>query len=209
MSTSNARKDWNRLRGSRACIRLLALVAGVTIAASAPAVASQSFVIRASSHPISVGRYTIGIGVRNSPTYARAIKAFGAPQACALQKVGKQKPADNYGRATWRTLGLRMDFITYGGIPNGGDACSVPESVYLDTLWITGAQWSTLLGLRVGATVATLQRLYPKALPHGNSFWLITGKNVIGTELLYPIFSATISHGRVSSFVFRIGAEGD
>jgi hypothetical protein len=197
------------LRMSCAAIRLLALTTGLLIVTTSPSVGAEPLVIRASSHPMRVGAYTIGTGIANEPTYARAISAFGTPQTCVLQKVGSQKPADNYGRATWRTLGLRMDFITYAGIPNGGDACSVPESVYLDTLWITGSRWRTIRGLRVRATVATLQRLYPKALPHGNSFWLITGKNVIGTASLYPIFSATISHGRVSSFVLRIGAEGD
>jgi hypothetical protein len=160
------------------------------------------------SKSIRVGGYQIMGGAL--PTYASGIRAFGSAQACVLRAFGKGgTPASNYGRVEWRSLGLRADFITYGGLSDGGDACSEPGGVQLDTLWITGHSWRTVLGLRVGSTVATLQRLYPSALPHGNSFWLITGKNVIGSASLYPIFAATISHGRVASLVFRIDAEGD
>jgi hypothetical protein len=74
---------------------------------------------------------------------------------------------------------------------------------------ITGELWRTALGLRVGSPVGTLQRLYPRALPHGGSFWLIIGHNRVVAESLYPIFAATIKDGRVSAFVFSIGAEGD
>jgi hypothetical protein len=40
-------------------------------------------------------------------------------------------------------------------------------------------------------------------------FWLLTGRNVVGTVSLYPIFSATITNGHVSSLIFGIHAEGD
>jgi hypothetical protein len=145
-----------------------------------------------------------------SPTYAGAIKAFGTPQSCALggfsSKTPKQK---NFGRTVWRSLGVRAEFYTYGLTMGAGDACSAPSGVYLGTLWVTGPRWVTAKGLRIGDPIAKLQRLYPTALPHGDSFWLIIGKNVIGSTSLYPIFSATVANGRVTSFVFAIGAGGD
>jgi hypothetical protein len=198
------------LSSVRARLIAATVIAAACAASATPALAaSQSLVIRASASSIRVGNYQILDKSHQQPTYARAIAAFGTPQSCVLQHWASGSVANNWGRATWRTLGLRMDFLTYGMIPNGGDACSAPEGVYLDSLVITGKQWRTALGLRVGASVARLQHLYPRALPHGNSFWLITGKNMVGTESLYPVVAATIKNGHVSALVFRIGAEGD
>ena len=187
----------------------MCLVIGLAAATPSDGRAAHSYVIHASVRSIEIGEYQ-ALGGSRLPTYAKAIQAFGTPQSCVLRPFGKTgPPASNYSRVIWRTLGVTADFITYGVIPNGGDACSAPSGVQLDTLRITSEKWRTSLGLRVGSTVATLQHLYSHALPHGHTFWLITGRNVVGTASLYPIFSATISHGHVSSLAFKIGAQGD
>ncbi len=192
----------------RRAIVFLALLSGLLSVTAAAA--GHTWAINASPKAISVGGYRIYGAGAWTPTYQQAVDRFGAPQSCVLRPfaVG-QKPASNYSRVRWRSLGLQAEFITYGMISDGGDACSKPRDVQLSTLTATGTQWRTALGLRVGDTVARLQQLYPRALPHNNAFWIVTSKSVVGSVSTGPVFSVTIREGRVTSFVFSIGAQGD
>jgi hypothetical protein len=180
---------------------ILCLLVPLAAPIAAGARTNANVVMRLSPTTITVGNYNVR-GAAQLPTYAGAIRAFGTPQVCTLHQ-------SNWSRVRWTGLGLAAEFITYGVIPNGGDGCSAPAGVQLDNLVVSGSRWHTARGLHVGSTVLQLQRLYPKALPHGRRFWIVIGKNVIGTTSLYPIVSVTIRNGAVSSFIFQIGAEGD
>jgi hypothetical protein len=151
---------------------------------------------------ISVGSYRIW-GGDVLPTYAGAIRAFGTPSSCAFARSATD------AIVRWRHLGITAEFTTLGAPPNGGDACSEPAAFELDHLVVTGKTITTREGLRVGDPAAKVGKLYPHALPHNSTWWMVIEKNVIGSTFLYPVVSATIDHGRVSSFVFKIGAEGD
>jgi hypothetical protein len=184
-------------------------LATALLAFAAPAQASHGWTVQASSRAINVGGYRI-YGGTVLPNYQGAIGVFGTPQMCVLRPFAPgQKPASNYSRVRWTTLGLTAEFITYGVISDGGDACSKPRDVQLSTLTVTGTRWRTDLGLKVGDTAAQLQHLYPTALPHNNAYWIITRKSVVGSVATVPVFSVTIAHGRVTSFVFSIGAQGE
>jgi hypothetical protein len=183
------------------------VVAALVLIGSAQA--GHTWTLSASSRAISIGGLRV-YGGTVLPTYQGAITRFGTPQTCVLRPFSeRQKPASNYSRVRWTTLGLSAEFITYGLIPDGGDACSKPHSVQLSTVTVTGTRWQTDRGLKVGDTVARLQQLYPTALPHGHSFWIVTRKNVVGSVSTVPVFSATVAHGRVGGFVLSIGAQGD
>lgn len=165
---------------------------------SAPGAApSRSFVIRATSHSIFVGSYYIW-GPRAAPTYGGAITAFGPATTCRLRATGS--------RATWPDLGIVADLATLGVLPPGSDACTA-TTIQLDRLTLRDRRWRTLLGLRVGDTVAKLKRLYPRALPHGTSLWIVPANSpAFGPRAL---FGATIVRGRIRSFFFDIRAEGE
>lgn len=171
--------------------------------------APTTWIVRANSTSITVANWHI-YGGSTLPTYASAIAHFGAPQSCTLQPLSPgQKPADNFARVRWLGAGIAATFITYGVIPAGGDACDQPAAVQLDAMALTARHWRTDRGLQVGDTVARLQQLYPRALPHNASFWIVTHKSVIGTSSIVPVFSSSIHDGRVSAFRFQIGAQGD
>lgn len=189
------------------CCALTAALATAGMAAYAQA--STSLLIRANASGITVSGWRI-YGGSALPSYAGAIAHLGVPQTCTLQRFGAdQPPAKNYSRARWVALGATATFITYGLIPDGGDACSKPASVQLDALTLTGSRWRTDRGLQIGDPLSRLQRLYPHALPHNGTFWIVTRHNVVGSESIVPVFSVTIRSGHVASFRFAIGAQGD
>ena len=72
---------------------------------------------------------------------------------------------------------------------------------------MTGTRWSTNKGLRVGASVARLKQLYPKAKLHGSMYWLVPRfTQATGS---YPGLAATVAGGKVSSFQVIYGAGGE
>jgi len=197
-------------------MKWLSLAALLTVLACAAAAqadpsaqAGHTWTVQASPRAISVGGYRI-YGGSVLPNYRGAIDRFGTPQSCVLASFAPgQKPAPNHSRARWTALGLSAEFITYGTIPDGGDACSKPQGVQLSILTVTDSRWHTTLGLKVGDTLARLQQLYPAALPHNNAFWIVTRRNRVGSASIVPVFSATVAQGRVTSLSFAIGAQGD
>jgi hypothetical protein len=173
------------------------------------ATSPRPLVIQASASRIKLGSYEIlGSRLTASPSYRGAIRAFGAPDTCQLG-TERAKRISNFSTVRWRALGLEMVFGSFGAPARGGDACSEPESFYLDNVRVTGSLWTTALGLRIGDPISKLKRLYPEALPHNGSWWVITAQSTIGVTNLFPRFAAAVAHGRVAAFVFQIRAEGD
>ena len=52
------------------------------------------------------------------------------------------------------------------------------------------------MGLRVGDTVARLERLYPSATVHRSSYWLVKADRATS----HALFWATVRSGRVTAF---------
>ena len=178
-----------------------ATVASVLLCGGASA--SVSPTITFSPSQITIGSYRIWSRAP-LPTYGRAIRAFGTASSCVLRRG-----QTNDATVKWVRKGITAEFTTLGVPPNGGDACSEPAAYQLDHLIVSSRSWRTAEGLRVGDPSSRIAALYPHALPHGSTWWIIVRKNVIGSSSLYPLVSATVRSGKIASLVFLIRAEGD
>jgi hypothetical protein len=81
-----------------------------------------------------------------APTRRNAIKVFGRPDG----KDPRGCPNK------WKKLGLRMVAANFGG----GSSCA--RSTRIQTLTITGAQWQTERGLKIGDSLDRARELYPE-----------------------------------------------
>jgi hypothetical protein len=182
---------------------LTAIVAACLLAPSAQGgQEQQSFMVRASSHSIVVGGYQIWAGLSPGvdPTYGAAITAFGPATTCRLTGI------ESGSKATWPTIGVVATFATLEGLPPGSDACTA-TNIHLSRLALRDKRWRTSLGLHVGDRVTKLRRLYPRALAHGTSLWIVPANSAaFGPRAL---FGATIRNERITSFFFDIRAQGE
>jgi hypothetical protein len=180
--------------------RLIFLLAATTLAVPAAAQARPDTIeVRGSA--TGFGR-VLAIGdfkpVRD-PTYGAAVSVFGEP--------GSEDPRPRVKGCivNWPGSGLRITFANFGV----GSACA-RDLGRSQSARAYGGRWRTKRGLRVGARVRRLHRLYPHARRHGRSWWLVTGISLIGHGGdRYPVLAATVRGGRVRSFTLNIGAAGD
>lgn len=163
--------------------------------------------LRAGANNQRVGDFT----VRRDPTYRGAIRAFGEASRCRLVS------GPTFVEASWRSLGLIILLVTFGGMPEGETGCTRPDLIHISSIHITGSRWYTAAGLKVGHSGARVRRLYPRAIfkRRGRVWWLVHVRQrcVIGLcerELeTVPRLIARMKHGRVASFVFPVGAQGE
>ena len=177
------------------------LVTLVVVALFAPAAASaQADTISVRGSSTGFGR-VLAIGdfkpARN-PTYAAAVRAYGEPGSERSRSGGSACIVN------WPRLGVRIAFANFGG----GSACE-RDLGRSQSARAYGDQWRTKRGLRVGARLSRLRRLYPGASRHGRSWWLVTGVSLIGAGHRYPVLAASARNRRVRSFRVWIGAAGD
>jgi hypothetical protein len=139
------------------------------------------------------------IGGRGHGTYPAAVAALGSPSD--LRQRGNGSCV-----AGWPGLGLRIRFTTFG-------AASGCESLFAQEGTISGvagrSRWRTTRGLRVGDSVARLDRAYPHAirLPAARVLeW--ASPSPYGTGRL-DLITATLARGHVTSLRLFIGASGD
>jgi hypothetical protein len=152
---------------------------------------SPSFVIRATAAGIRVGPYTVWRPPLRG-TYAQATAAFGRATTCRLL-AGKKS------RASWGSLGLSMQFIAARG-----SVCTTSTGALLQTLTATGTRWKTSNGLVVGDPVSKLELLYPSAIAHPASYWLVKDDRAGN----HALFTAVVRGGRVAAFslAVRVGS---
>jgi hypothetical protein len=135
--------------------------------------------------------------VQAHPEYPRAVRALGAPS--------RVKNPDIPGcRATWRRLGLQIQFESFG-IAHGCNEGRAQSAV------VKGRRgrvsWRTQLGLRVGDAFAKLERLYPGARRKpGSRVIVYQDKPAIGDG---SIITAVIRHQRVASLRLWLGGAGE
>jgi hypothetical protein len=179
-----------------------------TPASPQPTATAESFLIWVTPKSQRLGDFR----VRRDPTYQGAIDVFGEADQCRL--INQRR----VGVAVWRSLGFRINVTTLGYPGPNATPCNAPDSHQIDRIMVTGRRWRTRSGLRVGASVATLRRLYPKAERRQGwygGYWLVTSRErcVIGIcETQYatvPHLVAKIRGGWVSAFVFPVGAQGE
>jgi hypothetical protein len=154
---------------------------------------------------------------RRSVNYGDAIRALGRASSCRVTGRGSAV-------ARWKTLGVRMRLATLGLLPRGKTGCRAPRSIQISTVYITGTQWQTRNGLRVGAAARSVGDLYPRAIsqpprfrgwwPHP-AWWIVHVRQrcVIGVcrsrYETVPRLTAHIRNGRVAGFFFPVYAQGE
>jgi hypothetical protein len=127
------------------------------------------------------------------------LRALGSPTSVVTAGTGTCTD-------TWRGLGLRILFTTFG-VSSGCRDTFAQEGSIRGTpgrkLWRTGR------GLRIGDTVGKVDRLYPKAIKQQNARVIAYNLHpAIGTGRL-DIITAKLDQNRVSSFELWFGAAGD
>ena len=116
---------------------------------------------------------------------------------------------------------MTVDLVTFGGVPAGKDVCTAPAAAPVNWVRVTGKQWVTARGLRVGDSLARLRRLYPHAprnprgsWPRPNAYWLVSKRTaclgVCPTRFVsVPQLLAEVRRGRTIAFFFHVGAQGE
>jgi hypothetical protein len=176
--------------------RRLIFLFGLT-ALAAPAVAQarpDTIDARGSGRVLAVGDFK----TQRDPTYGGAVTVFGEP-ARERSRFGGTACVVN-----WPGAGLRINFVNLGG----GSACD-RRLGRSQTARAYGSRWRTKRGLKVGARLERLRRLYPHASRHGRSWWLVIAVSPFGAGGRYPVLAAAVRGGHVRSFKLRIGAAGE
>lgn len=143
----------------------------------------------------SLGRFRLDGNYRTS-RLADAIRELGAPSS--------RKRLNRFScRVHWSTLGLTVRFVVFG--TQTGKPCKPSAAQFSGaTIGRVPRRGSSLLhtlatdrGLIVGATTASLRRIYPEARRRGSGYVLVASPG--GS----PVVEATISRGHVRSLVIR------
>jgi hypothetical protein len=155
--------------------------------------------------------------LEHAVTYRDAIRAFGKATSCRL--LGYPVEAT----AVWRRLGLRLRLTTLGGMPADKNGCTAPGSIHIHSVFVSGEQWQTLEGLRVGLPAGVVRELYPHAIFQRRptrewpapAYWIVHVRErcVVGVcgprYATSPRLTAVVRGNRVAGFYFPVGAEGE
>jgi hypothetical protein len=164
----------------RASVAVCVLAALIVPTASA----APSFVIRGDS---DIG----GLALAKYGSLRHAIEKFGQPTS--YDKNGWDTCA-----AGWRSFGIRSIFTSSPDDPcadfAGARGCHVRST-------ISGRQWKTAKGLRIGDPARKIRRLYPKARPYIGRDWSLVRRKFGGVWV--PSLTATVQRGKVQAFVVK------
>jgi hypothetical protein len=189
----------------RAGVVIVTALAAATTASGAVG----SYGIRAD--PPRVGPYS----VRDDPTMRGIIGSFGPPTSCRLTS-----PSGSI--ATWNRHGLRVNFVTFGGVPPGRTSCTY-RGMPINWIRASGRRWQTGLGLRPGDSILDVRRRYPRARYDARpghpwptpAYWLVHSRErcILGEcpsrYHRVPKLIAVIRHQYVQSFFLPVGAQGE
>lgn len=149
----------------------------------------------------------------HASSYADAISAFGRPDTCVRGNGAIQ------GIARWGKIGVTLYAATLGYAGPGKTACNDPRDWQVDHVVVSGKNFATTRGLRVGDSVSRLHALYPDSKWHSGwneGVWLISRevRCVIGDcsstpTVTQPRLVARIANGRISSFLLPVGSQGE
>lgn len=140
---------------------------------------------------VAVVRGDVQIGsflVQRDGTLDGATRSFGRPSSL---RRGRYQTCV----ARWRSLDLRISFYNLGG----QDPCERQFGFFSEAI-ITGRQWVTARGLRIGHPARRLYVLYNPRRFTGSWAWLLTRRSPYGDHSFYPGLSAKIQRGWVTAF---------
>lgn len=157
------------------------------VLSGAHAAAPSSYVIQADN---KIG----GFAVKKNGRLGGAIDEFGTPTRYRRDRTGWNGCIVN-----WSSLRLEIFFYNLGG----ADSCK-PETGYFRNAILTGRQWRTASGLRIGQPARFILRYHPRARRDAkarNLWWLVTRKWPFGDGGNYAALTAKVHRGRVSAFL--------
>jgi hypothetical protein len=158
----------------------LVIVALLTATLAATASAAPSFVIRRDN---DIGGFVLA---RNGKL-SGAIAVYGNP-------TSREQFGYDECTVVWGDLGIQGIFSRSYDNPCALNGCHLESA-------ITGRQWKTDRGLRVGDSLKRLRKLYPRAKFFAEKRWSLVSRPFGGTRV--PTLLATVKAGRISSLVVR------
>jgi hypothetical protein len=182
---------------------LSVIVVGLAAWPAPSAQAAPRQVLRAQNNQVTaVGKWKIDQRYpRTTVGLNHAIRAFGQPSS--------RRRVSYYCRVTWRKLGIVARFTTLGAIPAGQTTCT-PSVGLIDSLRITGAQWRTWEGLRIGAATDSILSHHKLAEFEFGRWTLARKFNPFGESPgMVPMVTAEVRGGRVVALRAEIGAQGE
>lgn len=142
-----------------------------------------------------------GYAVKRDGTLGGASRQFGPPS-----RVRRDTASGWNGCVlSWRSLGLRIYFYNLGG----ADPCDGQTGRFRDAL-VTGKQWRTANGLRIGQPARLIKRYHPRARKLDGAWWaLVTRSWPYGEGGTYAGLAAKVNRGSVSAFSIYFQAGGE
>jgi hypothetical protein len=132
--------------------------------------------ITVSTRWISLGPYRFAA----KPTYTTLRARLGPASDCVAFPG-----SSGWALATWSRVGVSAWLRAHGG----RSACVAPDAAEVKAIRLSGSTWRTRRGIRVGASLTTLQRQYPHAAAvrsvsgrHGSGFLLTHAKPTLYAE---------------------------
>jgi hypothetical protein len=180
----------------------LTTVALAVVAVCAAPARSAPFVVHATAKVQLLGDFN----VTAKPTLQGAIDVFGGPDQCLLRSY--------FGLAVWRSDGFRIKLTTLGGLAPGATYCS-DSGVFVAAITVTGKRWHTPRGLAIGDPLAKFHRLYPRRHRYREGWGVseLYTRCFIGIcpkpFVWAPRLIASFHNGKLTSFVFPVGAQGE
>jgi hypothetical protein len=158
----------------------LILLAVLTATLTATASAAPSFVIRRDN---DIGGFVLA---RNGKI-SGAIAVYGNP-------TSREQFGYDECTVVWTELGIQSTFSHSYDNPCALSGCHLGSV-------ITGRQWKTDKGLRVGDSLQRLRKLYPRAKIFLGKRWSLISRPFGGTRV--PTLLATVNAKRITTFTVR------
>jgi hypothetical protein len=149
------------------------------------------------SYVIAANRVA-GLRIAPDTSYRRTLHYFAR-----ARERGSASFPDDFCRLRFGKIGLSITFFTLGAGAGTPAKCK-----FFLGAEVTRSRWHTPNGLRVGAPLQSMRRLFPRALntgkvggahwgiPTGSTVWWLT-KHASGSHAAQPILVAYVKGGRV------------
>jgi hypothetical protein len=159
--------------------------------------ASAARTIKAEPNRYWAITYLGGWHVRAHPEFGKAVFALGRPTYV-------ENPDIPGCRATWRRLGLRIQFESF----SVADSCDDGKAQSAVVKGRRGRRsWRTQRGLRVGDSYVRLKRLYPNARRKPGARVIVYQDDPVTGD--GSIVTALIRRSKVASFQLWLGGAGE
>ena len=193
------RADNGVLRRARTGVGLLVLVLSLIAPACASRTTTASNMGNRISFIIAANRIA-GLRITPDTSYRRTLRYFAR-----TGHRGSSSFPDGLCRLRFEKIGL---FATFRTLAEGG-ATPANCTFFLDAV-VTGSRWHTANGLHVGASLASMRRLFPRpyktgkipgkhwGIPTGSTVWWLA-YHVSSSHAARPVLAAYVRGGRVAA----------